>query len=540
MVEVGGNEIEGEVEESKSRIDKIEQIIGMGERCDICHENGHCTIDGKCNEEHPLTDACSILCKLERIDERIEENFKSIDGLREENDAAHSQIDTRIGDAETRIGAVENRTSDIEGQIGDVNTKNTILWDIDNIKESVIPKLKADLEDYTDTAESNAIDSSKVYTDDQIKIALNTAAQRASDMDRVSMLETLTQVDSKDSQLKSTIENWVSTNFTTTTNTEKAKDDAVNEATATAKSYTDDKEALIKEWVENYSNDIISKNYTDADNTLAATLRGEYSQIKSELVTAIDSAKNNAINEANDYTDETKLDAVAEANDYTDESIANLNIGELRSKVDSVVISLTNTLENAKDFTRDHVRTELEDFENEKIKPRDESLKAYVDTQLSNYNAEYHKFHTAIISATLPADNPITTDFDERFIILKYSDLQDKLPGNIRELLLNDLRSDKFLTEWGYATESPASPYYVSDGYWRGPIWAPSTYIIYEGLLACGEDKLAEKIALQFCKMCAKSGFAENFDAQTGEGLRDRAYTWTAAVFLLLASKLQK
>lgn len=118
--------------------------------------------------------------------------------------------------------------------------------------------------------------------------------------------------------------------------------------------------------------------------------------------------------------------------------------------------------------------------------------------------------------------------------------LGDKLPDNIRELLLNDLRSDKFLTEWGYATESPASPYYVSDGYWRGPIWAPSTYIIYEGLLACGEDKLAEKIALQFCKMCAKSGFAENFDAQTGEGLRDRAYTWTAAVFLLLASKLQK
>ena len=118
--------------------------------------------------------------------------------------------------------------------------------------------------------------------------------------------------------------------------------------------------------------------------------------------------------------------------------------------------------------------------------------------------------------------------------------LGEKLPDNIRELLLNDLRSDKFLTEWGYATESPASPYYVSDGYWRGPIWAPSTYIIYEGLLACGEDKLAEKIALQFCKMCAKSGFAENFDAQTGEGLRDRAYTWTAAVFLLLASKLQK
>ena len=36
---------------------------------------------------------------------------------------------------------------------------------------------------------------------------------------------------------------------------------------------------------------------------------------------------------------------------------------------------------------------------------------------------------------------------------------------------------------------------------------------------------------------CARrSGFAENFDALTGAGLRDRAYTWTAAVYLLLAA----
>lgn len=35
---------------------------------------------------------------------------------------------------------------------------------------------------------------------------------------------------------------------------------------------------------------------------------------------------------------------------------------------------------------------------------------------------------------------------------------------------------------------------------------------------------------------CARTGgFAENFDAQTGEGLRDRAYTWIAAVYLILA-----
>ena len=32
-----------------------------------------------------------------------------------------------------------------------------------------------------------------------------------------------------------------------------------------------------------------------------------------------------------------------------------------------------------------------------------------------------------------------------------------------------------------------------------------------------------------------RSGMAENYDAITGDGLRDRAYTWTSSVFLILA-----
>ena len=118
--------------------------------------------------------------------------------------------------------------------------------------------------------------------------------------------------------------------------------------------------------------------------------------------------------------------------------------------------------------------------------------------------------------------------------------LGDRLPARLRAPLLADLESDKFLTEWGYATESPASPHYKNDGYWRGPIWAPSTLLLHDGLRACGRPDLARTVAERFCRMCAKSGFAENFDALTGEGLRDRAYTWTAAVFLTLASELDE
>ncbi len=110
------------------------------------------------------------------------------------------------------------------------------------------------------------------------------------------------------------------------------------------------------------------------------------------------------------------------------------------------------------------------------------------------------------------------------------------LPPEFQTALVEQIRG--FITEFGLATEQPDSPEYVSDGYWRGPIWAPSTLLIVSGLEEVGEHELARTISERFCAMCARSGFAENFDALTGEGLRDPAYTWTASVFMILAHKL--
>ena len=62
-----------------------------------------------------------------------------------------------------------------------------------------------------------------------------------------------------------------------------------------------------------------------------------------------------------------------------------------------------------------------------------------------------------------------------------------------------------------------------------------ATLLIVEGLAAAGEMELAREIARRFCDMCAKHGFAENFNALTGQPLRDPAYTWTSSVFLILA-----
>ena len=112
--------------------------------------------------------------------------------------------------------------------------------------------------------------------------------------------------------------------------------------------------------------------------------------------------------------------------------------------------------------------------------------------------------------------------------------LGDRLPLDVRSSMADRLRDH--LTAHGPATEPVSSSHYEDDGYWRGPIWAPSTAIVEDGLRRSGFTDLADVVSARFRALCERSGFAENFDARTGAGLRDRAYTWTAAVYLLLAA----
>ena len=67
--------------------------------------------------------------------------------------------------------------------------------------------------------------------------------------------------------------------------------------------------------------------------------------------------------------------------------------------------------------------------------------------------------------------------------------LGERLPEEVRTCLKNGI--ERHLTEWGPATEHPQSPKYESDGYWRGPIWAPSTMLAVSGLIDVGEKEMS-------------------------------------------------
>ena len=110
--------------------------------------------------------------------------------------------------------------------------------------------------------------------------------------------------------------------------------------------------------------------------------------------------------------------------------------------------------------------------------------------------------------------------------------LGKRLPLSVQQKLVADLPA--YLTEYGLASENPKSALFDSHGYWRGAIWAASTFIITDGLTAIGQQELAQEINRRFCRMVAHNGMSENYDSLTGQGLCDPAFSWTASIFLTL------
>ncbi|MBT9456446.1 MAG: hypothetical protein IV097_07475 [Burkholderiaceae bacterium] len=142
------------------------------------------------------------------------------------------------------------------------------------------------------------------------------------------------------------------------------------------------------------------------------------------------------------------------------------------------------------------------------------------------------------------ADGTVVEDGDS---LIAYTPLLlgSRLPAAIREQLLAEVfEPGRFLSTHGLATESQRSPHYRADGYWRGPIWAPTTMLFVDAMDRCGRPDLGDELARRFTAMCAgigaTGGLAENFDAQSGAPLRDPAFTWTSSVALLLGHRLLK
>lgn len=96
----------------------------------------------------------------------------------------------------------------------------------------------------------------------------------------------------------------------------------------------------------------------------------------------------------------------------------------------------------------------------------------------------------------------------------------------------------KFAGEWILPTISRDDPQYSRQQYWRGKVWPPINWLIYQAFKIHEWDHearlLAESSAKMFFKPWRTKGYShENFFATTGEGGSDKHYTWGTLMALI-------
>jgi glycogen debranching enzyme len=104
---------------------------------------------------------------------------------------------------------------------------------------------------------------------------------------------------------------------------------------------------------------------------------------------------------------------------------------------------------------------------------------------------------------------------------------------------------DSFATPFAVPTVARHEPSYNPSGNgnggfsWRGPVWMATNWFIFKGLMDYGFTEDAARIRNQSAALLEKSGFRENFNPETGEGLGAKDFTWGGLVVDMFAHDLK-
>ena len=97
----------------------------------------------------------------------------------------------------------------------------------------------------------------------------------------------------------------------------------------------------------------------------------------------------------------------------------------------------------------------------------------------------------------------------------------------VKNYLLN---AEEFKAKFLVPTVSKSESSYDPKGFWRGPIWISTNWFVYQGLLNYGFLAEAESIKKCSIDLITNSGFREQFNPETGEGMGAKNFTWGALV----------
>lgn len=97
----------------------------------------------------------------------------------------------------------------------------------------------------------------------------------------------------------------------------------------------------------------------------------------------------------------------------------------------------------------------------------------------------------------------------------------------VKNYLLN---AKKFYLPFMVPTVPNDEPSFDPEGFWRGPVWMATNWFIFKGLKKYGYHKEAQGILDSSLALLEKSGFREQFNPLTGEGLGAHNFTWGGLV----------
>ena len=113
--------------------------------------------------------------------------------------------------------------------------------------------------------------------------------------------------------------------------------------------------------------------------------------------------------------------------------------------------------------------------------------------------------------------------------------LGERLPKECRDAMIHELKTKKYITPYGLASETLDSPTYEANGFFRGPIWWTQTLSTVDGLYKCGEPQLARQLAKAYMDLYKNTEkMAECYNAETGEALKNCGYVSGSATFMIL------
>ncbi|MEX0912901.1 MAG: trehalase family glycosidase [Candidatus Paceibacterota bacterium] len=105
---------------------------------------------------------------------------------------------------------------------------------------------------------------------------------------------------------------------------------------------------------------------------------------------------------------------------------------------------------------------------------------------------------------------------------------EDEAKRLVDDWLLSDQR---FWSEFPIpSTSMEESSFDPVGGFWRGPVWMAPNWFVYKGLKRYGFDDVAETIKQKTVDLIELSGFREQYNPLTGEGIGAKNFTWGGLV----------